>query len=123
MSFPFFINFEQKKSIRIKKDIPTTKPTPIGINFRLLRVDVEKSIAGKSSDQIEAENMIPAAKPFVTRFIFEEDVSKKKIKHAPSVDIKHGKNRQIVRAKALFILRKAPKNILCHVQIFVTKIE
>ena len=109
----FLINFEQKKPKRIKKITPTANPTPIGINFKLSQVGKAKSIAGKRTDQIDAENMMPAAKPFVMRDIFDEDVSKKKIKHDPRVDIKQGRRRQIVRAKILFILCKTPRNILC----------
>ena len=61
---------------------------------------------------MDAENIIPDDSPFVMRLILFEDVLKKKMKHAPRVDKKKKKSRQIMNAKVWFILCKTPENII-----------
>lgn len=97
-------SFELIKSKRIIKIPPIKKPTATGINERSFQVSSAFSKAGKSKDQIEADNIMPAARPIVIILTIFDVFLKKKTNDAPSVVIRQGrvKSNMIVNVSLIF---------------------
>ncbi len=83
---------------------PNKKPRETGKNAVFSQFCVEYSSDGTSSDQMDAESMMPEARPIVMTFNFFDVGLKKNTHRAPKVVAKQGKIRPNAINMAEFIV-------------------
>lgn len=103
----FLSRILHKKSNKYIKRAPKMKLVVTGTSGDSVGIAVfDSSKAGRSSDHIDAENIIPDAKPIVRVFISFDGFGKKNIRLAPSVVSRQGSvNDKIIDGILLIFFR------------------
>ena len=94
---------QTKPKINIKSP-PRTRPSAAGMTKNCPYESAACSREGKSSDQNDAESIIPPAKPTVVSEIVWDGLLKKKIRDPPNVVIKQGKRKDRIVVRVWLIL-------------------
>ena len=102
-SFSVLLREISLKDVKSKKTIntaPIKNPMETGMNARLPQQTPEHSKEGTSSDQNDAESIIPEANPIASKFKSFDSFLKKKIVNAPKVVARQGRVNAKVMATA-----------------------